>query len=606
MVKLFRWKAIVPLAVFLALFFVLWMLFADRIIRGTIESTASSTLGTEVDLGFFRLRETDAAMDLGALQVANPSDPTRNLLEASTIVVDLNPVPALEKKVVVERLTLSGLRFGTTRKTPARPAPKDSPSRELWDETRQWAQQAFQLPKLGLQRVDTVKSLVLDPAQLATVKAAAALAGQLDSTRTALTQNLQLVQIKPLTDSATALTNRLAKTDPKTLGVTGAATAVSDVKRTLDRITAARKQLADLEKSATASLGVLNQGLQGLDAARQKDYDFARSLLNLPLINAPDIGEALFGQQSVDYFQQALYYARLAQKYLPPGLRPLERSGPKRLRMAGTTVDFPRLDAWPTFLVERGNLDFAFGKDTTAGQFKATLAGWTTQPALYGKPATVEAAGNIGGANPIRVNLSGLSDHVSSVSRDQVKAQVQGLPLPAFEIPGLPFSVAPGRSNGNFAFSLEGDRIAGTWSIASSQAAWTADSAQVSGFGLVENTIWRVVSGLNQLQVAAELSGTVSNPVLRVSSNIDQAIAGQLKAVAGQELAKGEAKARAAVDKVVNEKTAPLVVQVNDLKGQAATRLGLDRSQLDDAQRQLEVQLKRYGGGLGGIKLPSL
>jgi post-segregation antitoxin (ccd killing protein) len=122
----------------------------------------------------------------------------------------------------------------------------------------------------------------------------------------------------------------------------------------------------------------------------------------------------------------------------------------------------------------------------------------------------------------------------------------------------------------------------------------------------VENTIWRVVSGLNQLTVNAELGGTISAPTLKVSSNLDNAIANQLRAIAGEELAKGEAKARAAVDKIVADKVAPLQAKLDGAKGQAAQQLGLDRKQLDDAQKLLEDQLKRYTGGLGGIKLPKL
>jgi hypothetical protein len=316
--KIFRWKAIVPVVLFLALVTILWIIFADRILRSQIESIGSSTLGTELDLASFQLRERDAAMDMGGLQIANPSDPKKNLIEAETITADLVALPAAEKKVVIERLTLSGLRFGTTREHPARPAPKDSPSRKLWEQTQDWVKQNFALPKIAMQRVDTVKSLVLDPTQLGTVKAAEALAAKADSTRQALTQTLQSIQVKPVVDSATALANRLAKTDPGKLGVTGVASAVSDVKRNIDQIEQTEKQLQDLEKNVNSSLTVLNQGLKDVDEARQRDYAFAKGLLNLPLVSAPEISQALFGQPSLDYFQKALYYAQLAQRYLPP------------------------------------------------------------------------------------------------------------------------------------------------------------------------------------------------------------------------------------------------------------------------------------------------
>jgi uncharacterized protein (TIGR03545 family) len=606
--KIFRWKAIIPVLLVVAIVVVLWIVFADRIIKSQIESVGSSTLGTELDLASFQLRESDAAADMGGLQIANPSDPKKNLIEANTITADLVALPAVEKKVVIERLTLSGLRFGTTRKTPARPAPKDSPSRKLWEQTQDWAKQNFALPKIAMQRVDTVKSLVLDPTQLGTVKAAEALAAAADSTRQALTQTFQAIQVKPVVDSATSLANRLAKTDPGKLGVTGVAQAVTDVKRNIDAIEQTKTQVENLEKNVNGAVTTLTQGLKDVDAARQRDYAFAKSLLNLPLVSAPDISQALFGQTSIDYFQQALYYAQLAQKYLPPGLRPLNRPGPKRLRMAGTTVDFPKEHEYPKFLLERGDIDFAFGADTSKGQFKAALTGLTTQPALYGKPATFAATGKIALATPLVVELKGLSDHVGSVPKDQAQAQLRGVPLPKVSVPGLPFSVTPGVGNANFDFALAGDKLSGTWSIQADNAQWGADSASQASFGLVENTIWRVVSGLKQLTVNAELGGTISAPTLKVSSNLDNAIANQLRAIAGEELAKGEAKAKAAVDKIVADKVGPLQAKVDSAKGRAAQQLGLDKKQLDDAQKQLEAQLKRYTGVAlpGGIKLPKL
>jgi len=204
--------------------------------------------------------------------------------------------------------------------------------------------------------------------------------------------------------------------------------------------------------------------------------------------------------------------------------------------------------------------------------------------------------------------LRGLSDHVGSVPKDQAEARLRGVPLPKVSVPGLPFSVTPGAGNAEFNFALSGDRLSGKWSITANHAEWAADSASQASFGLVENTIWRVVSGLNQLTVNAELGGTMSAPTLKVSSNLDNAIANQLRAIAGEELAKGEAKAKAAVDKIVADKVGPLQAKVDVFKGQAAEQLGLDQKQLDDAQKLLEAQLARYTGTAlpGGIKLPKL
>jgi uncharacterized protein (TIGR03545 family) len=604
--KIFRWKAVGPLLFFALILVVLWIVFADRIARSQAESNLSETLGTEVDIGRVRIRESEAAVDVFDLAIADPRNPMRNLIEAGDITLDLDPVPLTEKKIVIDQFKLGGLRMLTTRKTPARPADPNSPAGKLLSETTAWAKEKFQFPKLALGRVDTVKSLVLQPGQLGTVKAAQAFIGTVDSTRTAFEQSLAELQVKPLVDSSTALAARLAKTDVKKLGLAGAKDAASDVKKAIDRLKATRAKLENLEQTAKASLATLKQGLGDVDAARQKDYAFARGLLDLPSFAAPDIGSSLFGQQSTDYFAQALYYAKLAEKYVPPGLQPWNRPGPKRTRMDGTTVEFPRMQEYPRFLLRKGDIDLALGTKAQ-NTFAAAVANVTSQPALLGLPATLTAKGTIAGDAPLNIDLTALSRHFGSNPKDSLQARVTGVPLPNIPFPGLPFGVNPGRSTVGLSFSLAGEKISGAWEVNSSAVTWSNDSSPGQQASLVESTVWRVISGLNELRVRAELSGTVSSPVIKVQSNLDDAIAARLRGLVGEELAKAEAKARAAVDKLVDEQVKALSAKVDALQANALQKLPLEKDQVDGVQKQLEVQLKRLAGSAtSGISLPKL
>jgi uncharacterized protein (TIGR03545 family) len=604
--RVFRWRAVGPLLLFLLLLGALWAIFGDWLVRGQVEGTLSETLGTEVDLASLRIREADVAVDLGGLQVADPRDPARNLLEAGTIVVDLDPVPLTEKKLVVDQLTLSGLRFGTTRSRPARPASPDSPAARLLEETRGWARDKFRFPALALGRVDSLKNLVLNPDQLITVKAAAALAGRADSTGAAFAAALDSLALKPLGDSALALADRLGRTDPKTLGVAGTKDAVTAVQRTLDGIKQAKSRLQGLEQAGRNSIGALEGGLRDLEASRQRDYALARGLLQLPSFEGPNISASLFGGQSTDYFQLALYYAKLLERYLPPGLQPWNRPGPPRARLSGTDVEFPKEHQYPRFLLRDGKVDLRFGRGGTSA-IAAQVAGLTTQPALYGRPTTFQAAGRLAGELPITVDIKGLADHRGKVSRDSLTARLDGVTVPGFDLPGLPLRLEPGRSRLGLGFSLQGDRIAGRWEITSANARWTADPAKLAGASPVERTVWRVVSGLKELEVRAELGGTIASPSLTVSSNLEDALASQLRALVGDQIAGAERKAREAVDRIVDQQVGPARDRVAAFQTQALSRLPVERGRLDGVQQKLEGQLKRLTAGAGGlIKLPKL
>ncbi|MFN8650749.1 MAG: TIGR03545 family protein [Gemmatimonadales bacterium] len=602
--RIFRWKAIGPLLFFLLLLVIAWIVFADRIVRRQAEDELSATLGTEVDIGSLRIRESDAAVDIGDLAIADPRDPMKNLFEAGAITVDVDPLPLAEKKIVIDQVKLSGLRFLQPRKSPARPADPNSPAGRLLAQTQAWAKEKFQFPKLVAGRIDTVKNLVLNPEQLGTVQAAKTLLGTVDSTRSDFERRLGDLELAALVDSSTALVNQLAKTDPKTLGITGAKQTIDQVQQAINRIKRARKQVDTLEQVAKGSLGNIRRGLDDVNAARLKDYAFAKGLLQLPGLDAPEIGGALFGPQSIDYFQQALYYAKIAEKYIPPGLQPWNRPGPVRTRRAGTTVEFPKMKEYPRFLLRQGDIDLAAGS-ADQNSFKASLANVTSQPALLGLPATLSASGRLGGATPMSVNVGALARHFGNNPKDSLLARVSGVPLPSFELPGLPFAVKPGTGTLGLGFTLAGDRIAGVWEIASDKVQWQGDSTRLQGASLVEGTVWRVISGLSQLQVRAELSGTIANPTVKVSSNLDDAIAARLRALVGEEVARAEAKAKAAVDKIVDQQVATLHTKVDALESQALAKLPVEKGQLDQVQQQLEAQVKRIAGGAtGGLKLP--
>jgi uncharacterized protein (TIGR03545 family) len=603
-IKIFRWKAIGPLLGLLVLLSLLLWLFAEPIARQTTEEASTELLGTEVDVGRLDLLPRQASVDLGALQVADPFEPRRNLLEADRIVLKLNPEALTEKKLVVERLALQGMRFGTARKRPARPVKGDGFAPQALRAVREWGQR-LDVPLLQLTPLDTIKSLVLNPNQLGTVQAAQELLARTDSTRGALEGGFKALDIQGTVDSAHALADRLGKTDPRALGLDGTRQAIQSVQQTLKRLDQARQQVSALDRNVKAGVQLLGSGVQGLDEARKRDYAFARSLLKLPSISSPDIGSAFFGKVSIDRFQQALYWAELARHYMPPGLLPREDPGPKRLRASGSTVRFPKARAWPSFLLQVGQVDFTIDAGLLKGAYAATVQGLTSAPALYGKPMVVSARRDAPGSVIAGLDIGAIVDHRTANVRDSLAARLRGVQLPAFDVPGLPFRLAPGTGSANLSFIRRGEQLAGRWGIGSNQVTWALDSTGARG--QLEQVVWRVLSGLKQLDVSAQLGGTVKAPKLSVRSNLDDAIAARLKAVVGEEVAKAEAMARDKVDSLVNDKVLPVKQRIAALQADATKRVGDQQGQLDRVQAELEAQLKRLTAGVApGIKLPKI
>lgn len=594
----FRWRAVGPLLLILVILGALWLLFGDLLLQQTAEDAGSDLLGTEVDIADLHLREGQAALDLGRLQIADPFDSLRNLLETGAIRLELDPAALLEKKLVVNRLELRALRFGTRRDQAARHVAGGGFAPQLISQMRAWSRQ-FDVPLLQLTPLDTVRQLVLHPEQLTTIRRAEALATTVDSTQRAFRDTLAAIDPERTLDSARALAQRLSGQTPASLGVQGIRQAVTSVRNTLDELNRLDRQVQSLQQNAGLGVGAIQAGLDGVRQGLTTDYDFARGLLQLPSFRAPEMGTAMFGTVSIDRFREVTYWTELARHYLPPGLQPRTRPASNHLRRGGTTVTFPKAEEYPVFLLRQGVMDLTVGADSSASHFALSVQGLTTQPSVYGHPAVIRSRGAIGGSTGVQLALAAVLDHTGTVPSDSLRLQVGGVPLPGFTVPGLDFRAQPGPGRTDLSFRLRGDQLDAQLGLNADRIAWQADTSATRN--ALQRIVWEVVQGLQGLRVDARLAGPLRSPGLSVSSNLDQALASRLQAVLGEQVAQAESRVRARVDSMVQERVAPVRARADSVRTSIQSRTQALQQQVADVKAQLESRLKSLTGGLGGL-----
>jgi len=119
-VRIFRWRAIGPLLLFTVLGVVVWWLAADRIARRSAEAIGTAIVGAKVEIQDLHIDLANGDVTVRGLTVASPHEALKNLLQADELVADVDVLPLLEKKLVIDRLAATGLRFGTPRATDGR------------------------------------------------------------------------------------------------------------------------------------------------------------------------------------------------------------------------------------------------------------------------------------------------------------------------------------------------------------------------------------------------------------------------------------------------------------------------------------------------------
>ena len=613
--KLFRWRAIVPLVLFFALLALAAFLLKDRLVKRAVEQTGAYLVGAKVDVASADVRLDEGAVRLRGLQVTNPQHPMRNLLEADEMVLDFRVEPLLEKKLHVDTIAVRGVRFGTERTTSGALENPPAGSGRIWREVDAWASRVV-VPPLSLEGLGQALDVsAVAPDSLRSLQVARQARAEADSMLEGWNQRLAALDPRPKIDSARALVERLRTADPAQLGITGVTQLAGDARQTLQEVTGLRGQLAALDSTARSGLGEATGQLQALAEAQRADYARALGMLHLPSLEGPTLSPAIFGDAALSWIRPLLYWVRVAEEYLPPGLDPRRYTGPKRAREAGTTVVFPDLHAAPRFQVDFAEAGIELGgTGLAAGDYLARITGLSSAPALTGKPLEILVGRSGAGRGPSDARVFALLDHVRAPIRDSLDVSLSGIGLPTLDLAPLGARLELGSGTTTLGLRRVGDRIEARWQWRTPNATWSrlsgqpsapADSARIGSRAWAEAVLWQAVSDVRDVRIEVRIAGDVRSPSLGVSSNVGDVVAQSLRRAVGQQVDRAEREVRAKVDALVAEQVGRAQAGVASLNTAVTERIGPQLAELVDVESLLQNEIRRLTRRLpGGITIP--
>jgi uncharacterized protein (TIGR03545 family) len=110
-----RWSGLAGFIVIVAILVVGWMFAAAPLIKYSIEKFGSQAAGAKVDVGGVSLNFNPLGIEVSKVQVANVDAPMENLVEFESALADLELLPLLLGKGIINNLSLTGVEFSTTR-----------------------------------------------------------------------------------------------------------------------------------------------------------------------------------------------------------------------------------------------------------------------------------------------------------------------------------------------------------------------------------------------------------------------------------------------------------------------------------------------------------
>jgi uncharacterized protein (TIGR03545 family) len=609
--KIIRPPGLIVFALFVLGVGVLWWLYADTLVQRGVEATGESLVGARVELESVDLQPTEGSIRMTGLRVANPDAPMTNLLEAGEIVVDLMLEPLLTKKVVVQNLVVTGVRFNTPRETSGALEDPDPEAGQLWRNVNGWADEVRRdLPSFSLETLTgAVRTEAISADSLRTVQYARSVVARVDSMRGSWDARLRSLDPRPRIDSLQAVVERLEAFRPTPLNALQIPGLVQEGRSALTNVTSLQSEVAALDDTVREGVASLAIGPETIAELRAQDLAYARSLLDIPSLDAPTISPALFGGTALTWMKPVLYWARTAERVLPPGLDPRRRPGPQRARAEGTTVEFPGRATYPSFLLRQGELGMLIGgAGLAAGAYTATIRNLTSSPALLGEPMDIALGRTEGAQGPRGLSLSAVLDHTGDVLRDSAAVALSGVTLPLIELEPLGGSLDLGLGESTFELRRIGERIDAELHWSSTDLGWSRAGGTQAGapprIGTAEwarDLVWRTLTGVERVELGMGLTGTLQSPSLTVTSNLGEAIAASLRRELGQQIADAEARLRQEVDSRIQPLVADARGRLDAVRTEVADRVSEQRQDVDDLRARLEArveELTRLPGGL--------
>jgi len=577
----------------LAVLTLLIVLFLDPFLKWAIIKAGQGVFGARVNIEAVKTKLLKGRMSIRGLQVADKSKPMQNLFQWGDAVFDFRPVPLLEKKVVIEEASLTGLKFGAPRKTSGA---------LTWEEKQPGfvgkavSHMQSQVEKIALDKVSEAKERynpkeALDPKNLQTLQAADRAKAQLQAAPQQVQQQIDKLNAQ---QRAADFQKRAQALGSKDTSAAGIAQKLSEVNALTKELQAFRKDVEDTQHTVIDQIKNAQAQVEEVKKAREEDWKALKSRFALPTLDKASMARALFGPAAVQWGERLFNGVHMVRSHMPP--KP--KSPPPPPRGRARIIEFPRTHDVPRFLLEKALVSGEVGQDKPFG-FSGTITGITTNPPLYGKPATIDLAGTQG---PRSFNLKGMLDHTHDIPAESLEATYNGFSLSNTSFgqsDSLAIGLTQGEGRAQGRVAIKGDTLEGHIALQGNNLSVDPKIDLKSNSAIAQRAVKNITGSLasvKSMTVGIGLSGTLDAPKLDIDSNIGSIVADALKSALGAEIAEQEKALRAEFEKATAGKIQELQGSVDALTQKALPQLAQQNKVIDDLLAQVKTQAALPGG----------
>jgi len=588
-----RWKGLIFVVVFISAIFLLGIIFSDSWIESKLEDTGTSFNGARVDIDNLQFSLTQLFIKWDRLQITDPDQTMKNRIETGKCEFDLEFLPLLSNKIIIESFMITDIRTNTDRTEDGAISDDEkfkTPS--VFQETADYLKQEVSdvvSPRFSSLKQNANVDSIIKVLDLKSISKIANLQNEIELSYQTWEKKISELKIEDDVKNVETQIKSIDINNIKTADQYYA--AVKNVDNIYKTINTTSTELTDIQKSLTKDITNMSSMVTEVDDWIEEDYKRALSLAKIPDINAENISKLIFGERVVNQISSYLGYISTAREYTRTykSAKPEKQSPP---RLKGQDIYFYNKNARPDFWIKKLNLS---GYTENNIKLSGLISNIVSDQRQIGDNTKLELKGN--NDKGAEVTLNGLFDYLTENPKENFNFQYRGFSLADYKISNsrfLPNKIKRGTGLIASKLALESNQVEGEIAFNGKNLRFDM-SLPDRKLNEIEKIIQSALNDISTVNFSAKVRGTSEKLDFLITSNLDEILMNKIGSIVNERFEKAKAdikrrvdseisKYRADLNKIVSEKQNLLQNELNKYE----KLLAVEKNRADEKKEEIE------------------
>jgi len=531
-----RWQGLVVFLIVTISMCLVWVLLVDPIVKRVIENTGTKIVGARVDLAKADISLFPAGLTLFGLQVTDPEEPMKNAVEIGRIAGTVDSLQLLRRKVIINEMSVEGVRFGTQRiRSGAIIEKTGKGGKEIKKDS---------IPGLSMVKLPDIQD-ILGKENLQSIQMVQSIRSEIEARKEEWTKNVADLPGKEKIDGYRKRIEALkgAKDSKKDIGgILGSAgeaqTLYKDIQADLELLQKSSREL-------NSNLAKFKNQIAEIEKAPQEDIRRLSEKYGFSAYGLANMSRYFIEPGITAWVDRGLYWKAKLEPILERAVR--KKGGAevvKPLRAKGSDVRFKERNPLPDFLIRVAKVSV----NLPMGDFSGAVKNITPDQNILGQPLLFAFSGEkLSGVRSVR--LDGAINRVFPGSPEEsINLRLEGYKLQAKDFAqnsSMPITLEKGDADLELTALLAKGLIDATIAAKLQGVHISAGGTDAqSGFG---KAISSALTGVSTVGVKARITGPADNYQVQISSNLDDILKDAAGKIIKDQVSQFENRLRAAI-----------------------------------------------------------